>query len=80
MHCYAFFTLFCFVGKTTTISILTGLFTPTSGSATINGKDIHANMDSIRENMGLCPQHDILFDRLTVEEHLEFFLALKVLS
>ena len=27
--------------------------------------------------LGLCPQHDVLFDRLTVEEHLWFFAKLK---
>ena len=26
---------------------------------------------------GLCPQHDVLFDHLTVEEHLWFFARLK---
>ena len=26
---------------------------------------------------GLCPQHDVLFDQLTVEEHLSFFAKLK---
>ena len=47
--------------------------------ATINGRDIRTDMDRIRENLGLCPQHNVLFDRLTVEEHLEFFIALKVI-
>ena len=28
-------------------------------------------------HVGLCPQHDVLFDRLTVEEHLWFFAKLK---
>ena len=65
-------------GKTTTISILTGLFPPTSGSAHINGKSIMTDMDAIRESLGLCPQHNVLFDRLTVQEHLEFFINLKV--
>ena len=65
-------------GKTTTMSILTGLFTPTSGSAHINGKSILTDMDAIRESLGLCPQHNVLFDRLTVQEHLEFFINLKV--
>lgn len=64
-------------GKTTTISILTGLFPPTSGSAHINGKSIMTDMDAIRESLGLCPQHNVLFDRLTVQEHLEFFINLK---
>ncbi|XP_077864744.1 phospholipid-transporting ATPase ABCA3-like [Saccoglossus kowalevskii] len=64
-------------GKTTTMSILTGLFPPTAGTAVVNGYNIATDMDSIRQHMGLCPQHNILFDRLTVKEHLKFFLALK---
>lgn len=65
-------------GKTTTMSILTGLFPPTSGSAHVDGKSILTDMDAIRESLGLCPQHNVLFDRLTVKEHLEFFINLKV--
>lgn len=34
-------------------------------------------MDDIRKFMGVCPQHDILFDNLTVREHLELFAAFK---
>uniref|UniRef100_A0AAV2MPG3 ATP-binding cassette sub-family A member 2 n=1 Tax=Knipowitschia caucasica TaxID=637954 RepID=A0AAV2MPG3_KNICA len=64
-------------GKTTTMSILTGLFPPTSGSATIYGHDIRTEMDRIRQNMGMCPQHNVLFDRLTVHEHLWFYSRLK---
>ena len=65
-------------GKTTTISMLTGLFPPTTGSADVNGMSITSNMDAIRESLGLCPQHNVLFDRLTVKEHLDFFISLKV--
>lgn len=50
-------------GKTTTMSILTGLFPPTSGTAFIYGEDIRFDMDNIRHNLGLCPQHNVLFDR-----------------
>ncbi|XP_063172407.1 LOW QUALITY PROTEIN: ATP-binding cassette sub-family A member 2 [Candoia aspera] len=64
-------------GKTTTMSILTGLFPPTSGSATIYGHDIRTEMDKIRKNLGMCPQHNVLFDKLTVEEHLWFYSQLK---
>ena len=70
---------FSHTGKTTTMSILTGLFPPTSGSAKINGKSTVTDIDDIRESLGLCPQHNVLFDRLTVKEHLEFFTALKVI-
>jgi len=51
----------------------TGFFPPTSGTAIINGYDIRKDLASVRSSLGLCPQHDILFDNLTVEEHLYFF-------
>ncbi|MXQ93868.1 hypothetical protein E5288_WYG008118 [Bos mutus] len=67
-------------GKTTTMSILTGLFPPTSGTAYILGKDIRSEMSTIRQNLGVCPQHNVLFDMLTVEEHIWFYARLKGLS
>ncbi|XP_025225531.1 ATP-binding cassette sub-family A member 3 [Theropithecus gelada] len=67
-------------GKTTTLSMLTGLFPPTSGRAYISGYEISQDMVQIRKSLGLCPQHDILFDNLTVAEHLYFYAQLKGLS
>ncbi|NXI20412.1 ABCA1 protein, partial [Irena cyanogastra] len=67
-------------GKTTTMSILTGLLPPTSGTAYILGWDIRSDIDSIRKSMGMCPQHNVLFDILTVEEHVWFYGRLKGLS
>ncbi|MED6237895.1 Retinal-specific ATP-binding cassette transporter [Ataeniobius toweri] len=64
-------------GKTTTMSILTGMFPPTSGTATIYGKDIRTDMDSIRTSLGMCPQHNILFQHMTVAEHILFYALLK---
>ena len=54
-----------------------GLFPPTSGTAIVNGCDIRSNISGVRENLGLCPQHNVLFDTLTVSEHLWFFARLK---
>uniref|UniRef100_M3ZRP8 P-type phospholipid transporter n=1 Tax=Xiphophorus maculatus TaxID=8083 RepID=M3ZRP8_XIPMA len=67
-------------GKTTTMSILTGLFPPTSGTALIHGYDIRTDIDSIRKYLGMCPQHNVLFNELTVEEHIYFYARLKGLS
>lgn len=64
-------------GKTTTLSMLTGLYCPTSGQAYINGYEISQDMVLIRKSLGLCPQHDVLFDHMTVEEHLRFYSGLK---
>ncbi|KAL3853222.1 hypothetical protein ACJMK2_016778 [Sinanodonta woodiana] len=64
-------------GKTTTMSMLTGVLAPTSGTAIIKGYDIRTDISKVRQMLGLCPQHNILFDLLTVKEHLEFFAQLK---
>ncbi|KAM8882220.1 retinal-specific phospholipid-transporting ATPase ABCA4a isoform 2-T2 [Synchiropus picturatus] len=64
-------------GKTTTMSILTGMFPPTSGTATIYGKDIRTDMDTIRLSLGMCPQHNTLFQHMTVAEHILFCSLLK---
>ncbi|KXJ71644.1 hypothetical protein RP20_CCG020100 [Aedes albopictus] len=64
-------------GKTTTMSMLTGMFSPTSGTALINGHDIRTDIEGVRQSLGLCPQHNVLFNELTVAEHVRFFAKLK---
>eukprot|EP01117_Protostelium_nocturnum_P007430 TRINITY_DN2658_c0_g1_i1.p1 TRINITY_DN2658_c0_g1~~TRINITY_DN2658_c0_g1_i1.p1 ORF type:complete len:1127 (+),score=257.54 TRINITY_DN2658_c0_g1_i1:1736-5116(+) len=64
-------------GKTTSISILTGLITPSSGTAFVVGHDIRTNIDQVHLNIGICPQFSVLWPDLTVEEHLYFFARLK---
>nr|XP_004653504.2 phospholipid-transporting ATPase ABCA3-like [Jaculus jaculus] len=64
-------------GKSTTLSILSGLFPPTSGEAYICNYDISQNMTEIRKFSGLCPQQNLLFDYLTVSEHLYFYCMMK---
>ncbi len=39
--------------------MLTGLFEPDEGKATVYEKDLATQMDEIRKIMGVCPQHDI---------------------
>eukprot|EP00529_Nitzschia_sp_RCC80_P002451 CAMPEP_0113451218 /NCGR_PEP_ID=MMETSP0014_2-20120614/6226_1 /TAXON_ID=2857 /ORGANISM="Nitzschia sp." /LENGTH=1987 /DNA_ID=CAMNT_0000342569 /DNA_START=1298 /DNA_END=7261 /DNA_ORIENTATION=- /assembly_acc=CAM_ASM_000159 len=64
-------------GKTTTIAMLTGALAPSSGSARVAGKDISSEMKGIRQNIGICLQHDCLFPQMTVREHIQFFARLK---
>ena len=54
-----------------------GFLPPTSGTAIVNGFDIRHDIDKVRRSLGLCPQHNILFDNLTVEEHLIFFTKVR---
>jgi len=67
-------------GKTTLFNILTGLTGPTSGTIKVFGYDVRNPSDviKIRRMIGVCPQYDILFERLTPREHLKFFAALRV--
>nr|CDS20850.1 ATP binding cassette sub family A [Echinococcus granulosus] len=67
-------------GKTTTISILTGIYAPSAGTAYVYGQDINYEMPEIRNHLGLCPQHNILFDNLSVAQHIRFYGYLKGLS
>jgi ABC-type transporter Mla maintaining outer membrane lipid asymmetry ATPase subunit MlaF len=57
--------------------MLTGMVTPTAGYALVDGLDIRTNMSEIRNNIGICLQHDCLFPQLTVYEHIVFFARLK---
>ncbi|CAD7687011.1 unnamed protein product [Nyctereutes procyonoides] len=64
-------------GKTTVISVLTGLLPPTSGAVLVHGRSLHTDLAAIRRELGVCPQRDVLLDNLTVLEHLRLFAAIK---
>ena len=66
-------------GKTSLINVLIGMFGATSGSAIYKEKNIlkEKYMEEFRNKLGICPQHDILFPKLTVREHLEMFCYFK---
>lgn len=64
-------------GKSSTMSMLTGMIQPTSGTAFIDGCDLRTTTAMARVSIGLCPQQNILFDELTVREHIQFYSRLK---
>lgn len=51
----------------------------TLGSATIYGSPVAEIADGaeMKQLVGICPQFNIIFDVLTVEEHLKIFAAIK---
>ncbi|KAL9259563.1 ABC transporter A family member 12-like protein [Drosera capensis] len=67
-------------GKTSFIGMMIGLTEPTSGTSLVQGLDIRSSMDDIYGSMGVCPQHDLLWDCLTGREHLLFYGRLKNLK
>jgi ABC-type multidrug transport system ATPase subunit len=64
-------------GKTTLMRIMSGLHTPTSGKCYVNGLDVTTSINEVRQSLGVCPQHDLLFENLTVMEHIELYGELK---
>ena len=67
-------------GKTTLINALVGNITISSGYAIINGINItdeNVKTKYKRQLIGLCPQHDILWDELTPYEHIELYASLR---
>jgi len=60
-------------GKTQTISMLTGVIPPTSGTAKIGGYDITTQMNKVKEINGLVPQDLALYPTLSARANLSFF-------
>uniref|UniRef100_A0A2P2MFI7 ABC transporter family protein n=1 Tax=Rhizophora mucronata TaxID=61149 RepID=A0A2P2MFI7_RHIMU len=67
-------------GKTSFISMMIGLTKPTSGTAFVQDLDLRTQMDWIYTSMGVCPQHNLLWETLTGREHLLFYGRLKNLK
>ena len=64
-------------GKTTLLSMITGLLTPSGGTALVCGYDIQYELEKVQGVTGYCPQFNILWDELTAREHLELFAKLR---
>ncbi|XP_049526534.1 phospholipid-transporting ATPase ABCA3-like [Dermacentor silvarum] len=64
-------------GKTTLLNMITGFVDCTSGSALVGAYDVRICTRDARQSIGYCPQYNVLFDDLTVEEHLMFFAIIK---
>ncbi|KAG0002499.1 ATP-binding cassette sub- A member 1 [Entomortierella chlamydospora] len=64
-------------GKSTTMQMLYGVTNPTSGDAFLHDQSIRSDMQNIRATMGVCPQHDVLFNDLTCWEHMQLYAGIK---
>ncbi|CAE7191024.1 Abca1, partial [Symbiodinium sp. CCMP2456] len=67
-------------GKTTCMNCVVGLIPMTSGSASVNGYDVHTRIEDVRRQLSICPQDNPLYDVYTVRQHLQFFAGLRGIS
>ncbi|UMM24570.1 hypothetical protein L5515_004741 [Caenorhabditis briggsae] len=64
-------------GKSTTFSSIAGIIQPTYGHISICGHDVGREANETRRHIGMCPQYNPLYDKLTVSEHLQLVHGLK---
>jgi ABC-2 type transport system ATP-binding protein len=63
-------------GKTTTIRMFCGLLEPTSGRATVAGRDVASDAEGVRQRIGYMSQRYGLYDDLTVLENIDFYAGI----
>src|SRR5579872_4852563 len=59
-------------GKTTTINMISGLSTPTSGEVRVLGHDVRRNARQVRHILGVVPQETALYEELTAWANMDF--------
>ncbi|TDI46610.1 MAG: ABC transporter ATP-binding protein, partial [Acidobacteria bacterium] len=67
-------------GKTTTISIISGLLEATSGTVMVNGQAMSPTASTVKKSMGVVPQETALYEELTARENLRFWGGLYDMS
>ena len=65
-------------GKTTLARLIAGYDTPSSGSVTFEGHDIHNQYASLRSRIGMVPQDDVVHRQLTVNQALGYAAELRL--
>src|SRR5512147_1328419 len=63
-------------GKSTTIRMLCGLLTPTSGTARVGGVDVTRDPEGVKRRIGYMSQRFSLYELLTVDQNIRFFAGL----
>src|SRR5262245_59082365 len=60
-------------GKTTTLRVLSGLMSPDTGTASVDGCDAATDRFAAQGRLGVLPDSRGLYPRLTPREHIDYF-------
>jgi ABC-2 type transport system ATP-binding protein len=63
-------------GKTATMRMLAGVMQPNDGSIMIDGVDVTADPEAVKDHISYMPQRFGLYEDLTVDENIRFFADL----
>jgi ABC-type multidrug transport system ATPase subunit len=65
-------------GKSTLLKMMVGVWQPTSGTVRFDGRDLHAEYESLRSRIGMVPREDIVHRTLTVAQALNIGVRLRM--
>lgn len=63
-------------GKSTTLKMIVGLVSPTSGNVEVMGRDMAKESTYVKRFIGYLPEESPLYENMTVTEYLTFFSEL----
>ena len=67
-------------GKSTTIRMLCGLLRPTAGTARVGAIDVGRDPEAVKQRIGYMSQRFSLYEKLTVDQNIDFFGGIYGLS
>ena len=65
-------------GKSTLMNIMAGRALPSEGSVLLNGVDLHANFQALKQDIAFVPQQDVLHEQLALREALDYTARLRL--
>jgi ABC transport system ATP-binding/permease protein len=65
-------------GKSTLMNIIAGRVFPSEGTVLLNGQDLHANFQVLKQGIAFVPQQDVLHEQLTLRQALDYTAQLRL--
>jgi ABC transport system ATP-binding/permease protein len=64
--------------KSTLMNIMAGRALPSEGTVLLNGRDLHAEFQALKQDIAFVPQQDVLHEQLTLRQALDYTAQLRL--